>query len=76
MDVDGATAAANEWFVGLFDAIYDARFWSLRRFGRSALSSVLALAVITLVLGWDETFFGGLIKIFGRRGVFLYWYFL
>ncbi len=55
MDVDAATAAANEWFIGLFDAIYDARFWSLRRFGRSALSSVLALAVITLLLGWEET---------------------
>ena len=57
MDVDAATAAANEWFVGLFDAIYDARFWSLRRFVRSALSSVLALAVITLLLGWQETIF-------------------
>ena len=62
IDVDAATAAANEWFIGLFDAIYDARFWSLRRFGRSALSSVLALAVITLLLGWEETAFGALVE--------------
>ena len=71
MDVDAATAAANEWFVGLFDAIYDARFWSLRRFVRSALSSVLALAVITLLLGWEETVFGKIVAS-GSAGVGLF----
>lgn len=67
IDVDAATAAANEWFVGLFDAIYDARFWSLRRFVRSALSSLLALAVVTLLLGWEETILRLLAET-GREG--------
>ena len=69
IDVDAATAAANEWFVDLFDAIYDARFWSLRRFGRSALSSLLALTVVTLLLGWEETALGSLVE--ERRWVIL-----
>jgi len=57
MDVDAATAEAHEWFVGLFDAIYDVRFWSLRRFGRSALAGGFALGIVVLMLGWGGTIF-------------------
>ena len=63
LDVEQATRASNEWFRGLFDAVYDKRPWSWRRAGRSCISSLLALALIVLALGWQETLFGQIIDI-------------
>lgn len=55
LDVTAATLTSNEWFLGLFDAIYHNRFWSLRRFARSCISSLFAVLMISLAFGWEGT---------------------
>ena len=70
LDITEATRIANVWFRGLFDAIYGERFWSFRRLVRSFISSVLALTVITLLLGWETTLFETL--DFERTGYFFF----
>ncbi len=55
LDVGEATLSANRWFLGLFDAIYGAKFWSLRRVFRSIISTLLAIHLVALIIGWDGT---------------------
>ena len=55
MDIARATMTTNEWFLGLFNAVYYHRFWSWRRPIRSCISSLFALVLICLLLGWEGT---------------------
>ena len=47
-------------FSRLFDLIYGAEFWSLRRVVRSVASTSCALVAMTLLIGPSRTFFGTL----------------
>ncbi|MEO3427988.1 hypothetical protein AAFN88_03970 [Pelagibius sp. CAU 1746] len=50
LDVFAATEASNQWFLGLFKAIYGARFFSRRRLVASFLSTLLAMVLVAYVL--------------------------
>jgi len=52
----GLTAAAHALFCDLFDAIYGRRIFSRRRGFASILSTGLALLVLTLILGYENTY--------------------
>jgi len=49
LDVFAATEASNVWFLGLFKAIYGARFFSRRRLVASALSTLLAMLLVAYI---------------------------
>ena len=46
---------ANQLYCGLFDGIYGRRSFSWRRLWASSLSSIISLAVVTLILGYKNT---------------------
>jgi hypothetical protein len=49
LDVFAATEASNLWFLGLFTAIYGARFFSRRRLVASLLSTLLAMVLVAYI---------------------------
>lgn len=49
---------ATHWFCDIFDALYGHRTWSLRRFTRSTILSVLFVLFSILVIGFENTFLG------------------
>lgn len=49
LDVFAATEASNLWFLGLFKAIYGARFFSRRRLVASLLSTLLAMVLVAYI---------------------------
>lgn len=55
IEFDKATKLSNEWFLNIFDAVYGSRWLSVTRLVRSILSSLLAVFVISLLLGWEDT---------------------
>lgn len=58
LDAGEASVAINRHFLSFFEAVYGSSFWSLKRFIRSCISSLFALVVIVLALGWQDTVFG------------------
>ena len=71
LNVAELTTSANKWFLGLFDAIYGDRPMSIKRFTRSGISSLLALVLSSIILGWDRTPLGAYAdsKISGLLGI-------
>lgn len=49
LDIFAATEASNQWFLGLFKAVYGERFFSRRRIVASALSTVLAMVLVAYI---------------------------
>ncbi len=49
LDIFAATEASNQWFLGLFKAVYGEGFFSRRRIVASALSTILAMVLVAYI---------------------------
>ena len=57
LSIDEATLTTNKWYMLLFDAVYGPEILSRKRVARSCVSSLLALLLTTLAIGWEDTIF-------------------
>ncbi len=60
----GLSRDVNQLYLGLFDAIYGARFFSTRRVVASIISTIASLVALTLMFGYNNTIWPDILKIF------------